>query len=370
MKIGIITLPFNTNYGGIVQGYAMQTVLRRLGHQAEVVELLYRRPKWKVPLSFGKRVLKKLLIDRRTPIFPDREMKAIRQHTNRFIYTEIKPRVISAATRIRENDYQAYVVGSDQVWRYRFNQGMMRSEVMPYLGFARDWKVGRYAYAASFGVDVWDYPAEYDNACFELARLFDAVSVREDTGVDLCREKLGVEAEHLLDPTMLLSETDYRRLVDKAGVKKSKGDLFCYILDPTPEKQDVIDRMAKLYDLRPFQVMPPHKPHEHEYPISERIVPPVEVWLRAFMDAEMVVTDSFHGCAFSINFEKPFVAIGNVERGLTRMESILRMFHLESHLLINPDASTAIPEPFIPAYLPAQIDRERKKAQRFLANIR
>ena len=162
MKIGIITLPFNTNYGGIVQGWALKTLLDRQGHKAEVVELLLRkRPLWKVPLAWCKHILQKLLVDKDTLIFAD-EGQIARQHISRFIYKRIRPRDVKSAAQIQKGDYDAFVVGSDQVWRYRFIGWMMQSHLMPYLGFAQGWDVNRYAYAASFGVDEWDYPSEYD----------------------------------------------------------------------------------------------------------------------------------------------------------------------------------------------------------------
>ena len=372
MKIGIITLTFGDNYGGIVQGWALQTLLARLGHKAEMVQLVQRRrrPLWKVPLSLCKRILKKLLIDKHTLIFEKREIQTVRQHTNRFIYTRICPRDVKSAAQIQKGDYDAFVVGSDQVWRYCYNCLMMQSHLMPYLGFAQGWDVGRYAYAASFGVDEWDYPPKYDEVCRKLAGQFNAISVREDTAVTLCKKQLGVEAVHLLDPTMLLGEADYRKLVDEAGVAASAGDLFYYILDPTPQKQDIINRTAEHYGLKPFTVVQKHKINEREYPLSERIVPPVESWLRAFMDAKMVVTDSFHGCAFSINFGRPFVAIGNEARGLARMESILRMFAIEDHLLIDPDGATAIPSPYLPEDTPRRLEQYRKQALQFLKQIK
>ena len=185
----------------------------------------------------------------------------------------------------------------------------------------------------------------------------------------LCKKQLGVEAVHLLDPTMLLGEADYRKLVDEAGVAASEGDLFYYILEPTPQKQDIINRIAERYGLKPFTVQK-HKISEREYPLRERIVPPVESWLRAFMDAKMVVTDSFHGTAFSINFGRPFVTMANVQGGLTRLESILRMFGMEDHLLINPDGATAIPSPYLPEDTPRRLEQYRKQALQFLRQIK
>lgn len=72
---------------------------------------------------------------------------------------------------------------------------------------------------------------------------------------------------------------------------------------------------------------------DRKAPMEEHVAPPIEAWLKGFDDAQLVLTDSFHGCVFSIVFRKPFMAIGNRGRGLSRMESLMRMFGLEDHLL-------------------------------------
>lgn len=72
-------------------------------------------------------------------------------------------------------------------------------------------------------------------------------------------------------------------------------------------------------------------------PLEQRIKMPVEQWLRSFDDAEFVLTDSFHGCVFSIIFRKQFLAIGNKERGLSRFLSLLTLFSLRNRLILSPD---------------------------------
>jgi len=71
--------------------------------------------------------------------------------------------------------------------------------------------------------------------------------------------------------------------------------------------------------------------------INDCVFPPVEEWIRGFIDAEFVVTDSFHGTVFSILFNKPFVSIGNKGRGLSRFTSLLKMFKLENRLIFNSE---------------------------------
>ena len=335
MRIGIITLPLHTNYGGILQAYALQTVLERMGHDVRLVEERrgpLRLPLWKAPLSYGKRIVKNLA-GKPMPVFYEqkvnREDPVTRQHTDKFIGKYINRRVVESFADIREGDFDAIVVGSDQIWRPMYFHGIEHA----YLDFAEGWTIRRVAYAASFGTDEWEYTARQTRRCGALLRGFDAVSVREASGVGLCREHFGVEARQVLDPTMLLTAADYMKLVEAAATPASPGTLLCYILDETPAKAALAGRIASERALVPFRVN--SRVEDICAPLAERIQPPVEQWLRGFMDAEFVVTDSFHACVFSILFGKPFIAIGNAGRGLSRFVSLLGMFGLEDRLITD-----------------------------------
>lgn len=333
MKIGIITLPLHTNYGGILQAYALQTVLERMGHEVCLVEKRRKPvtlPLWKAPLVYGKRILKNAK-GSPFPLFYEqkvnREEPFVRQHTDKFICRYIKRRIVGDFSEINESDYDAIVVGSDQIWRPKyFNDNIERA----FLDFTEGWDVRRIAYAASFGTDEWEYTRAQTRRCERLLKRFDAVSVREASGADLCREHFGVEAKTMLDPTMLLEKEDYIRLFENANTPKSNGTLLNYILDDTPEKTALTNRIAKERGLVPFRV---NAKSDINLPIENRIAPSVEQWLRGFYDAEFVVTDSFHACVFSILFNKPFLVVGNQKRGLSRFISLLGMFGLEDRLI-------------------------------------
>ena len=107
--------------------------------------------------------------------------------------------------------------------------------------------------------------------------------------------------------------------------------MMVYVLDRSPEKQRMINQVAVVRGLKPFTVMPEG---------ARGVFPPVTQWLRGFMDAEYVVTDSFHGVAFSIIFNKPFIAIGNEGRGLARFTSVLKKFGLEERLVLTENELT------------------------------
>lgn len=338
MRIGILTLPLHTNYGGILQAYALQTVLEKMGH--EVMVICYQRnwqiPIWKRPLCYTKRAILKYILGKKCHIFMESyERKAasvIRQHTDKFINKYVHILSIGDFHEIKPRQFDAFVVGSDQIWRPDYFSGGIENA---YLAFAEDWNISRIAYAASFGVDTWEYTKEQTKDCRRLIRKFDTVTVREKSGISLCRHHLGIEAQWVLDPTMLLSKEDYERIVNMAETNTPKGNLLCYVLDDTAEINVLTERLSKEKSLMPYRVNA--RTEDWYAPLEQRIQPPVEQWLRGFRDAEFVITDSFHACVFSIIFRKQFLVVGNESRGMSRFHSLLSLFDLENRMVCNPE---------------------------------
>lgn len=337
MKIGILTQPLETNYGGLLQNYALQEALRRLGHEVTTLDQPYLIPtRIKVISGSIKAVVKKMLgRNVRMPIYiKENEIEAISVHTSKFVdrYINRTQRLSSKEDFLnatKELSLEALVVGSDQVWRPAYNPRLTRS----FLDFAENLDIYRIAYAASFGTDNWEYTSKQTNVCSRLSKLFKAISVREKSAVGICKDKLGVDARFVLDPTMLLNKEDYIKIVENSEITDSKGDLFTYILDNSSEKQEIIKRVANKLHLIPFTVMPSKSKQCIKEDLKGCIYPPVEQWLRAFMDAKFVVCDSFHGAVFSIIFNKPFLIIGNEMRGMSRFNSLTSLYSLEERLL-------------------------------------
>ena len=376
MKIGILTLPLHTNYGGILQAYALQTVLERMGHEVVVFNKKARSPFLSVyrrPLYYSARFLKKIFVNPHTIVRREyiarKEYPIISQHTQRFINQYIHCLITEHLEDIMSANVDAIVVGSDQIWRARYFSRMWDAELPnAFLAFTNGWNIKRFAYAASFGVDEWEYPLDISEELKAAAARFDGISVRENSGVVLCKEHLGCEAVQVLDPTMLLQKDDYVRLIESIHQPKSDGNLFCYILDSTPELEGLVARIAREKNLKPFHVKAEGLRRTKN--IEERTHKPVEAWLRGFYDAEFVITDSFHACAFSILFGKPFVVVGNKGRGLSRFSSLLDMFSLSGNLIAsvteyNPEMKYRIPED-----TSAILEKLRHESMTFLNQIR
>lgn len=326
MRIGIYTTSLRFNYGGILQAYALQRVLRDMGYDVFYIEkMLYNFDLAPLKVYLWRLILK-LFKNWQIVVFLEFKRNICYNKINKFV----KENIITLLLRdLREEDVDVLIVGSDQIWRPLYISNIENA----YLGFAKDWDVRRIAYAASFGVDDWsEYTEEQTNICRELAQKFDAVSVREDSGVDLCRNYLGVDAQHVLDPTMLVDVKHYICHINSSKKRYPKRMCLAYILDEADDKLSVLNGIAKCQGYNICQWK--------DIDIPNMKKPTVEEWLKGFYDAEFVFTDSFHGCVFSIIFNKPFIAFGNAGRGMARFHSLLRMFGLEELLITSVDEFT------------------------------
>lgn len=372
MRIAIVTLPLHTNYGGILQAYALKTSLESMGHQVTVLDREVKMPLpalWKAPFVYAKRAAQRIVKGTAGPVvFRElrfrRDFPIISANTQKFVDELISPRLIKRYKDIREGEYDAFVVGSDQVWRPRYF-GRIEDA---FLAFAKDWDVKRVAYAASFGTDQLEYEYMQVQECASLLEKFNGVSVREDIGVQMCREWFDCEkAEQVLDPVMLLDSTVYKDIASAVTEHPAKGKLAAYILDPSKEKTSVLDFMLRVSGLQHYDLST--HTEDMSRSVSERVVPPLEQWLAGFADAEYVVTDSFHGCVLSILFHKPFVAVGNSRRGMARLQSLLSQFDMDMRLVhgIDPedDGEFFLSSPDWDA-ADAILDKERDKSRRFL----
>ena len=338
MKIGILTLPLHTNYGGILQAYALQTVLERMGHEVCVIQRSWRIQIvwWKFPLQIVNRCIYRFVFGRNVALFSElkwnNNQTVIERNTKEFIDKYIHTYQVKQISDIREKDFDAIVVGSDQIWRPKYYRLHYKYIEDAFLSFTKKWSVKRIAYAPSFGTDAWEYSKVETQKCGSLLQKFDVVSVREKSGVGLCEKYLGrKDVQWVLDPTMLLDKEDYERLIPKDTI--APGDLMCYVLDANDEINNLITKIASENDMKVFQAA--SDVDNVLLPIEKRIQPPVESWLSGFRDAKLVITDSFHACVFSILFRKPFVVIGNKNRGYSRFESLLKRFGLENRLIEN-----------------------------------
>lgn len=354
MKIGIVTLPLHNNYGGLLQNYALQQVLKHLDHEPKTIDLVGRVSFTRYLLSTCKQLLISVLKCRLPQIRPYVAIPTFRNPIMAdFVNNHIdKTSIVHSYSKeiINKEHFDAVITGSDQVWRPIYNRYI---EDM-YLNFVPD-NVKKIAYAASFGVDSWEYNAKLTKRCAKQAKRLDAISVREGTGVALCKDYLGVNATCVLDPTILAGSDVYKPLLKE---KTEEQDyLFAYILDVTPEKQTYVESMAKSNGLKAIIQS-----------ADKNATLSVEDWLSMIANSSLVVTDSFHGTVFSILFHREFYSIVNIARGATRFASLLTPLGLEHRVGNVSQLQSLELSPVDWKQVDHILDKQRQDSMNFLTN--
>lgn len=322
-KIGILTLPLNTNYGGVLQAYALLTFMKSQGHDAWLINRRWNNDK-NDPVYLTKKWFYHNIIARNFTKFK-----------NEYLTPMTKPITSSQQMEsINDEGFDAVIVGSDQVWRFEHTGGVKNNFFLDFI--TNDTK--KISYAASFGIDHIKCDQEKKAEIRKLIQQFDGVSVREDSGVQICKSEFAVDAKHVIDPSLLLEKQDYLKIVDDVESNRIKNRLTTYILDDTDDKKQIISDISKNKSLTISSVNKKMGSYSFKNLLlnpNKIIIPSISQWIKGFNDAEFVVTDSFHGTAFCIIFNKPFVCIGNKERGLTRFTSLLKIFGLENRLILS-----------------------------------
>ncbi len=215
--------------------------------------------------------------------------------------------------------FDTFIVGSDQVWRYAYTRDAQYSY---FCAFAQPEKK-LISMAASFGVSEWEWSEEERISLLAHISRFDAVSVRERDGVDLCKQYLGVEAEWVLDPVFFFDGAWWGELADKDTEKLPEHYIASYVLDMTKDinKQLRSDSSLPIIDAS----------------TRDGKKASVYAWLRTIRDCDSFITDSFHGVCFALIFRRPFVVFANRVRGYSRFSSILSLFDMEYRIVEPSD---------------------------------
>lgn len=315
MRIAIVTQPLIHNFGGLLQNWALQTVLHREFPRAEVMTFDQVDSIAPLYLRIGSAIKRMLTKHGNVEGTPNKFDCFRKEH----ITATVKAKSLRDFKKLdRRYVPDAYIVGSDQVWR----PIMVHNLEANFLSFTKCSK--KIAYAASFGVDVWEFSTRQTRCCSKLLKDFNAVSVRESDGVNLCEKYLDRKACHVLDPTLLLEADDYVRLIPNLR-KEAEEYVFTYILDSDSKKRTFVSAFTGIL---------PEKNAAHDaLGNKQKEALSVEEWLAGVKDASIVICDSFHGVAFSIIFNKEFYVLGNSHRGNSRLKSLLSLFGLNERMV-------------------------------------
>lgn len=340
MKASVITLHTVDNYGSVMQTYATQKVLNKLGFDVEFVDYWrkdnlpeYRaekiletsstlqglKPLWGMN-QFTKKMAAGLLADvlkrRKSPMWRFLEKNVNLTHKRYTTFSELQ---------YNPPEADVYITGSDQVWNSIWNQGIDRSY---FLDFAPAGKP-RIAFSASIGREQLD--TEEIPETKRLLEKYSAISVREQSAVELLAS-MDIKSTLVLDPTLMLEAEEWRKLATKQ--KREKPYILIYQLNPNPQMDQYAEQLAQKKNWEIIRI---------GFGRSDRrkggkcvMLPSVEEFLGLFCDAACVLTDSFHATAFSLDLGTDFISVLPGRFG-TRIESILKLTGTENRLLTRYD---------------------------------
>ena len=313
----------------------MQTILQSLGFNVSNLSYAPERPK---SLKFLKRIIKRVLATLGNEKYSKQIYEYDHNERNKFAWDRgqlaklFDKRYISnmffmtqkqalKKTSSYWNKYDYVVVGSDQVW-HNWSETMKELEYF-YLRFVDENK--RVNYAPSFG--VLEIAPEFIEVNKKFLNCFKKLSCREKDGCELIKNLTGREALHVLDPSMLLTSEDYMKIARKPNFEVPQHYALSYVLG------GIIDTHKSL--LENVQKNLPIIDIYNDFENLERYLtgPEEFVWLIAH--ADLILTDSFHGNAFSINFKKNFVSLICPNDKSHRIESLLSSFCLSNRIYNN-----------------------------------
>ena len=302
--VGIVGWWYGKNYGSALTYYALHEVVEGLGYDTLMLEWPWKKKPFP-PISdnFVRRFAKKHYNMSAQYTFD--EYPSLNNHINQFL------------------------VGSDQLWNYWDSKDMGNYYMLDFVREDRK----KISYATSFGHP--DYPAPKD-VCekqAEILKTFDAISVREDDGVRICREVFGVNATQVSDPVFLCPKQKYLQLISEAKINYDRPYLLAYILSPNKEKGEMLKSAADKLGLDLLIILDGQTDLEENKKrigidnVRQNVG--IEDWLAYIYNASFVITDSFHGTCFSIIFEKQFICILNKARGVSRFSTLLSKLQLQ-----------------------------------------
>lgn len=305
MKIAVITYHYSNNKGAVMQTYGLCKFLRDHGYDIELIDIRQKES----TTNFFIKVIKYFVVGYRM----NKDMKTFYPPLTRR-YESIE------ALRKDPPKADCYIVGSDQVW----NPNISKELMMAYFLDFGPTSVKRISYASSFGISEWVISDKSINSHIsELLSSYCALSVRENEGKKLCEKEFGVTPKVVLDPTFL--NEDYSEFT---GGVKQKNLIVCYKINKTNDFWKFAP-MVKQKLNAPMTILNynyPKKGYRYCFP------PSLNFWMKSIASAKFVLTDSFHGVAFSLINKKNFCVILNHNDRDSRLINIITEFGLKDRM--------------------------------------
>lgn len=336
-KIGLITIHRIFNYGSVLQAYALQNICTSLGFAVEIIDYIYPNKSHRNN-DYGKKLdtcelsrkdkCKSLLFKCLYALPLCLQHKRIRC----FMYNKLNLSHNSYSSpedlQLNIEKYDIYMTGSDQIWNPRYTGGDS-SFFLPFVSK----EVKKIAYSSSFGIS--DIPKNLYDKYAEMLSSFQYISVREKSGISLVNKIAGKDAQLVLDPTLLLNEKEWGQFISKRKIKEKY--ILCYFLNYTFNGYPYIDDLAEhLSNLTGYKLVkiarPPQKLINKNTQFEVSASP--EDFISLIAHSELVLTTSFHGTAFALNFKRPmFSIVSNSANMDSRQRDLLKSVGLEHRLL-------------------------------------
>lgn len=324
-RIGILTFHFSkNNFGAVLQTYASYSILKKIGYSPVVINLLPHKNNTSFSYLISKLISS---IINRSNNFDRFRKKYLTLTKKVYSYEDCKK---------LNQSIDAFYVGSDQIWR----PSMAGKRLFRYfLDFADETKL-KISYAASFGSSSWEGTEKEKQTVANLLKRFSAISVREDVGVELCRNEFSVKAKHVLDPTLLLTQNDLE-VIESVQINKLKaGQKYVgfYLLDDVKGSEKIPELIRTQLKMEAFNLYGENRklPGRTVFQYGT-----VGRWLSGMKNSILVVTDSFHCIIFSIIYRRDFVCLKNEKKGASRIISLLSALNLEDRYLTEADIDFA-----------------------------
>lgn len=333
-KIGIITIHKIENYGSVLQAYALQRQCEILGYDVRIIDYQYpncfqtSQPANIEPdtLLTTKQKILKCLYGIQIILHNHRIRGFAKRHQNLTERCYISPDDIAQNPPL----FDIYLTGSDQVWNSHFCKG----DPTFLLHFAPDDAI-KVAYASSFGSSGFN--DKYKDLYVRLLNRYSSLSVREAAGIQIIKNLIDKPAKLVLDPTLLLGPDEWNKVATPHRIVRKKY-ILCYYLNYAFDAYPYVDYLADHFQrITGYKIVRVGKPPKKLYGSNTTFLVEAspEDFLALFRDAEMVLTTSFHGTAFSVNYGKPFISVVESKKTSdSRVTNFLKLLNLETQQLV------------------------------------
>ena len=327
-RIGLITIYHVPNFGSVLQTYATQMLLENLGMKCDVINYKYPN-EWHYSQGRQKPSIK-TIIGHLFGLKPSHRKanKLIDFKKKNFNFTKLY-KSLDELKNADWSGYDMFAVGSDQVWKAHFTLG----DSAFLLSFIPEDKY-RISIASSFASK--NVPDKFIEKYKKHLGKFNAISVREHNGIDIIKNDLQLDCtpEVILDPTLLLSKEQWMEIVPRSDFKKKKKYILLYMLtyafEPRPYIFEVIKHLQTQDD---YEVIALEGYTQKEQALGIEMIDKTDSSIPEFIDlfanADVVVTSSFHGTAFAVNFGIPLISIAPEENNDDRQSSLLKSLGLD-----------------------------------------